>query len=270
MVVYGDGTMTENFNFNPCPDEITEKFGLITSAVFGAIWRFSKMKDGVCWASQQKIAERCGITDRTVRTHIKILLENNYIMEQKIPGRASEYTPKPGWDLRVSFSAVKHETPEPASDQPRKEIPTTPEIDSGVPRKEIPTKKEVKKQNKKQVKKKVVREGELINWTDRDYWPENIKRPEIQTYIEITGWQPGMPQMPIIYEAIHEHQFTVEDLAHYWKAWVSRGYNVKNLAWLTEWAVRGEIPGRGNNQKKPKEYDPNQYTSGPYAEFINQ
>lgn len=96
------------------------------------------------------------------------------------------------------------------------------------------------------------------------------KLPEIQIYRNVTGRQPGQPHMPIIYDAIRAYGLTEEDISPFWEEWIERGYNPKSLKWLTEWAVSGFIPqaGRRASPPPPQEYDPEAYTGGQYAEFI--
>jgi hypothetical protein len=104
--------------------------------------------------------------------------------------------------------------------------------------------------------------------------PENLKLPEIARYKQVTGRTPVMPQMPIIWQTIRDHAFTTEDLLPFWQAWIERGYNPANLAWLTEWAVSGAIPDHRQKSKSPplspdpSAFDPAGYTEGEFAQFL--
>ncbi len=49
------------------------------SLTLAAYVRFANMRDGVCWASAKSIAELIGVSERTVTTHTKLLLENGYL-----------------------------------------------------------------------------------------------------------------------------------------------------------------------------------------------
>jgi hypothetical protein len=88
------------------------------------------------------------------------------------------------------------------------------------------------------------------DFSDKDQYSKNIQLPEIMIYREITGRIPGMPQMSIIYRVIRENQFTKDHLLPFWEMWVTRGYKVSNLSWLTDWAVKGEIPTFGGAAAK--------------------
>jgi DNA-binding Lrp family transcriptional regulator len=60
-------------------DTLVEKYGLVTAAVFGRIWRYSQQGREVCDASQQKIADDLGLDRVTVNLHIKRLVDDGYL-----------------------------------------------------------------------------------------------------------------------------------------------------------------------------------------------
>jgi hypothetical protein len=51
--------------FTPVIDTVVEKTSLMTAVVFGRIWRFCQMKDGVCNASLDRIGQDIGIDKAT-------------------------------------------------------------------------------------------------------------------------------------------------------------------------------------------------------------
>lgn len=53
-------------NYTPIPDDIVSDLGLIAAAVWGRMWRYAQMQDGVCRASLQTIADGLDINRRTV------------------------------------------------------------------------------------------------------------------------------------------------------------------------------------------------------------
>jgi DNA-binding MarR family transcriptional regulator len=65
--------------FTPTLDALTEKYGLITSAVFGRIWRYCQMSEGYCHAQQKQIAKQLGISRGPVNRAIKVLVKDGYI-----------------------------------------------------------------------------------------------------------------------------------------------------------------------------------------------
>lgn len=77
-----------------------------------------------------------------------------------------------------------------------------------------------------------------------------MKVKEIRVFQEATGRIPGRPTYRKVVETIRAHKFTVAQLRPYWETWNERGYRPTNLAWLTEWAVSGVIPGSAGQQTR--------------------
>jgi len=65
--------------FTPCMDVIVNKYGIVTAAIFGVVWRFCQMKDGVCWASQEKIGSMVGMSRQTANEHLKKLVDGGFL-----------------------------------------------------------------------------------------------------------------------------------------------------------------------------------------------
>jgi len=60
-------------NYTPVPDDLVREFGVMTAAVWGRMWRYAQMSDGVCRASIKTIADSLGIARNTVIKSISIL-----------------------------------------------------------------------------------------------------------------------------------------------------------------------------------------------------
>jgi hypothetical protein len=67
--------------FTPVIDSIVKDTSLITANVFGRIWRYCQMKDGVCKASLRVIGEGLGLDATTILTHAKILCNKGYLID---------------------------------------------------------------------------------------------------------------------------------------------------------------------------------------------
>jgi DNA-binding Lrp family transcriptional regulator len=65
--------------WSPVIDAIVYECGLIPAAVFGAVWRYCQMSSGECTASQERIAQRCGISRRRVICHLETLVRSGYL-----------------------------------------------------------------------------------------------------------------------------------------------------------------------------------------------
>lgn len=106
---------------------------------------------------------------------------------------------------------------------------------------------------------------------------EAMKHPDIQAFHEICGGWPGIRDYALVIGTIqllrarHGAQL-VEKVKPCWLAWSTRKtkggkpYDPGNPAWLTDWAVNGEIPPL--NGKEPKVEDRGKYVKGQYSEYV--
>lgn len=77
--------VTETRGYTPVIDVLVEELGTITALVYGAIWRYCQMEDGVCRASLETVGKRAGIDAKTVLRHVRVLCEHGYL-EDRTPG----------------------------------------------------------------------------------------------------------------------------------------------------------------------------------------
>jgi len=61
---------------------LVREFGLVTAAVFGAVWRYCQMENRVCNASTRTIADDLGMEHGTVLRHIKKLCKAGYLRDE--------------------------------------------------------------------------------------------------------------------------------------------------------------------------------------------
>lgn len=99
------------------------------------------------------------------------------------------------------------------------------------------------------------------------------EHPALRTYKALTGLYPAREQFKLVADIILQHGFTAETLAPFWKQWFVVEHNKPtNLAWLVEWAVAGELPGRrvGKGKKKVKAGETNfrRYDQGEFAQYF--
>lgn len=68
--------------FTPVIDRILKDTGsYMTALVFGRIWRFCQMKDGVCNATLETLADGLGMSRPAVLKHARILVETGYLKD---------------------------------------------------------------------------------------------------------------------------------------------------------------------------------------------
>lgn len=72
--------------FTPVIDVVVKDVGLIAAVVYGRVWRYCQMKNRVCTASLQVIADEIGMSRKTAERHIKTLCEAGYLID-KTPER---------------------------------------------------------------------------------------------------------------------------------------------------------------------------------------
>jgi|GEM_PF-6732579 len=73
--------LTDVRGFTPLIDALVAEEGLVTAAVYGVVWRYCQMADGVCTASQETIAAHLGLTRVTVNAHLRRLCEAGYLKD---------------------------------------------------------------------------------------------------------------------------------------------------------------------------------------------
>ena len=67
--------------FTPLIDSLAELYGIIRAAVYGKVWRYCQMKDGVCRASLETLADGMGVDRSTISRHLAALCEDGYIKD---------------------------------------------------------------------------------------------------------------------------------------------------------------------------------------------
>lgn len=73
--------LTQVSGFTPVIDGLLRDTDLETAVVFGMVWRYCQMESGECYASLQKIANRTGLSYKTVQRRMKILVKKGYLRE---------------------------------------------------------------------------------------------------------------------------------------------------------------------------------------------
>jgi len=73
--------LAEVEGFTPVIDRLAKEYGLLHAAVFGVMWRYCQMKDGVCKASLSHLAEHLGTDRATILRHAQALCEEGYLQD---------------------------------------------------------------------------------------------------------------------------------------------------------------------------------------------
>jgi len=78
--------LTRVQGFTPVIDALAQELSTLHALVYGVVWRFCQMKDDVCTASTETLAQKVGISRRTVWRYLKDLCEEGYL-EDLTPNR---------------------------------------------------------------------------------------------------------------------------------------------------------------------------------------
>ena len=90
--------------FTPAPDTLVEKYGHTTPTVWGKIWRYSQMADGVCKASILRLASELNLTPNTVAKHVSLLETDGYVKDMTPDVRNKPHIYVDTGKLRIKIS----------------------------------------------------------------------------------------------------------------------------------------------------------------------
>lgn len=101
--------------WTPVIDSVVQDVGATTALVFGKAWRYCQMSDGVCKASQERIADELGMSRATINTHLSKLVEMGYLedLTPDLQGLPHQYrdTGKAGLSISLTANVSKNSTP---------------------------------------------------------------------------------------------------------------------------------------------------------------
>lgn len=67
--------------FTPALDPLLREYGPVGACVYGRVWSYAQMADGVCKASQETIAAQINVTRKTVWRWVNILCADGYLVD---------------------------------------------------------------------------------------------------------------------------------------------------------------------------------------------
>jgi DNA-binding Lrp family transcriptional regulator len=99
--------LAEVNGFTPVIDVILKDVGVMSAVVFGRMWRYCQMKDGVCNASLETIANELSVDRTTVIKHIATLIEHGYLKDHTpdLRNRPHTYSDSGKAGLGISLDA---------------------------------------------------------------------------------------------------------------------------------------------------------------------
>ena len=94
-----------------CPDVLVDKYSHTTAIIFGKIWRYCQMADGVCNASIFRLADELGLSQNTLLQNIAKLEDGGYIKDLTPDLRNKPHSYVDTGKLKMKFSSFMQESP---------------------------------------------------------------------------------------------------------------------------------------------------------------
>jgi hypothetical protein len=63
----------------PMPDELVKRCGIHCAAVYGAVWHYARMNNGICKVSDIYIVIKSGVPKTTIKKWLKLLVLTGYL-----------------------------------------------------------------------------------------------------------------------------------------------------------------------------------------------
>lgn len=182
--------------FTPAPDVLIRDYGYITALVWGKIWRYCQMSDGVCRASLDRLAAELGMSDNTIMRHLKPLCDDGYLYDSTpdLKNKPHIYSDTGKIRIKISVEAQVHSDRE--SHRQRVTV-TPPQSHSDSDRESLEesikkqkettlTAEEIQEANKKVDMILRLNRQSAFQWKGRDYFKDNLLT-YADWYFEKTG-----------------------------------------------------------------------------------
>ena len=133
--------------FTPAPDVLIKQYGYVTALIWGKVWRYCQMSDGVCRAAIDKLAEELGMSDNTIMRHLSPLCDNGYLYDSTPERRNKPHIYSDTGKIRIKISVEARVYSDIKSHRQRV-TPTTPQSHSESDRESL--EESIKKDSKKE------------------------------------------------------------------------------------------------------------------------
>ncbi len=269
---------TQGRTFTPAYDDLLQEMGLRTAVIYGRVWRYGQGPEGLCYAPVRRLAEQLGMGVSSVYRGLRRLVEAGYL-EDLTPGLRN---------VPHRYRTTQKKGVRPGTTQADKVFPAgTLNAESVPPGNRVFQAGTVQPKSVPQATMKI---QDIKHTTKKEITA--AQAPGLALFREVAGFLPPRQIHEDVLEAIRKmgtrlgRDVTADDLKPYLKAWAARGWRLTNLAWLYDWAVRGEIPTKGTahgndrtpteparaepEQLSPEEFDRLvEYYNGPGRAFVS-
>ncbi len=118
----------------PAPDVLVNLYGFVTALVWGRVWRYCQMHDGVCRASTENIAQGLGMSVRTIIRHLDTLCTDGFLfdMTPDLRNKPHIYADTFKIKVRVSFEVGMTESHSGYDRESHEESTTSGEVSKNI------------------------------------------------------------------------------------------------------------------------------------------
>ena len=224
--------VTEVSGFIPVFEAVLHHYkDYMTAIVFGRMWQYCGMTDGVCKASLERIGKDLEISSVTVMRHAEKLVNDGYLIDTTPTRRNAphEYIDGRKVEMKSRFTAGISES-----------NATVIKSNTTVIKSQL-----IKQDNTK------IKQEKIKTCAEKPATPNEVK-----IYREVTGKYPNRATYPNVLKILESvsarlgRPCTSDDLRPFYAEWTFRGFNPINMNW-TSWAVTGIIPpAQGRKQQQ--------------------
>ena len=212
----------------------------MTALVWGRIWRYCQMSDGVCRAKLETIAGELGMSDRTIMRHIDPLVADGYLLDTTpdLKNRPHIYADTGKLRIKISIEA------------------TVTESHSTVTKSHGRVTESHRQGDRESVEESIKKESKNFNSLSADDFKamsveQARKVPELKLYAKATNFFPGSLSWHYVYAFIRENGLTEERIRTAAEQWDLTGYQKTNVKGILEWARDG-VPTKGKSNGNNK------------------
>lgn len=225
--------------FTPAPDALIKEYGYMTALVWGRIWRYCQMSDGVCRASLETIAAGVGMSDRTIMRHIDPLVKDGYLIDKTPDLKNKPHIYADSGKMRIRLNTESAVT----------------ESHSTVTKSHSRVTQSHRQGDTESVEESIKKESKDFPLSLADFAAMSVEQarkvPELKLYAAATGFFPGSLSWHYVYSFIRENKLTKERIHAAAEQWELTGYQKTNVKGILEWARDGAPQGKKETRNRP-------------------
>jgi hypothetical protein len=254
-------------DFVPVSRPLVDELGYQAAYIFGIVWNYCQMESGICNASHDTIANRAGMSRRSVIDYIEKLIEAGYIEDLTPDTRNAPHHLSTKKGVQILHTKEKAARESKQEEQPKEETPILPQEaegyenpahQNGVGVQNLPS-GYAKNAHQGMQNLHKNRKSQETSLTDSskgrggEQKPKRVKPPpspppiSIKAYQEITDRYPNKATWEMVIQAVGESPKAID----FWKkvivTWIGCDFNPRNVTGMLDCFNRGELPTTKKN-----------------------